>query len=128
HDEAAILLGQEARDPSVVGHRMELHFAASLAPMILEQPASGIEGVADRDIDVLMRMVCGRIAADGDLAAGNLEVNPDPEQIGPLMPRMAALDDDAARHDAIKEPFEFTGPLANARGNGFRGIHVPKVI
>src|SRR5271167_902448 len=70
-DEAAILLGEEACDPTVVGHRVQLHLASPLPNMIFEQAAGGIESVADRDIDVLMRMVCRGIAADSDLLARN---------------------------------------------------------
>ena len=62
-DEAAILLGEEARDPPVVGHRMQLDVPASLANVILEQPAGGVKGIADRDVDVLMGMVRRGIAA-----------------------------------------------------------------
>ena len=72
-DEAAILLGEEACDPTVVGHRVQLHLASPLSKMIVEQPAGGIESVADRDVDVLMRMVYRGVAADGDLAARNFK-------------------------------------------------------
>ena len=71
-NEAAILRGQEPRDPPVVGHRVQLDVAASLANVIFEQPASGVECVADRDIDILMRMVLLGIAPDHDLAPRNL--------------------------------------------------------
>jgi hypothetical protein len=64
--------------------------------MIFEQPAGGIESVADRDVDVLMRMVCRGIAADGDLAARNFKVDADPEQIALVVARVPAFDDDAA--------------------------------
>jgi hypothetical protein len=94
--------------------------------MIIEQPAGGIESVADRDVDVLMRMVRRGIAADGDLAAGNFKVDADLEQIALMAARVPALDDDAARHDAIEEPFEFPGPLLYARRDRFRGSHMPE--
>jgi hypothetical protein len=80
----------------VVGHRVQLHLAAPLANMIFEQPAGGIESVADRDVYVLMRMVCGGITADGDLAARNFKVDADSEQIALIVARVAAFDDDAA--------------------------------
>src|SRR5215471_11713738 len=70
-DEAAILLGEQAGDPPVLGNRVQLHLAAPLANMIFEHPAGGVEGVADRDVDILMRLVRRRIAADGDLTTGN---------------------------------------------------------
>ena len=95
-DETAILLGEKACDPTVVRHRVMLHLASPLANMIFEQPAGGIESVADRDVDVLMRMVCRGIAADGDLAAGNFKVDADPEQIALMVARVPAFDDNAA--------------------------------
>ena len=62
-----------------------------------------------------MRMVRRGIAADGNLAAGHLEVDANPQQIALMVARMLALDDDAASHDPIEEPFEFLGPFAYAR-------------
>ena len=62
-DEAAILLGEEPRDPSMVGHRVQLDISPSLANVVFEQPAGCVEGVADRHVDVLMGMVCRGIAA-----------------------------------------------------------------
>jgi len=71
-DKAAILLRKEAGDPSVVGHRMHFDIAAPLANVVFEQPAGGVKGIADRDVDVLMRLVRRGITADDELAAGDL--------------------------------------------------------
>src|SRR5271166_4565934 len=125
-DETAILLGEKACDPTVVRHRVLLHLASPLANMIFEQPAGGIESVADRDVDVLMRMVFRGIAADGDLAAGNFKVDADPEQIALMAARVPAFDDDAARHNAIADSFQLLGPLAYARRDCVRGSHMPE--
>jgi hypothetical protein len=95
-DEAAILLGKQTDDSSVVGHRVRLHFAAPLANMIFEHPAGGVKGIADRDVDVLMRLMRGRIAADSDRASGDFEVDTDPEQIAMLAARMPAFHDNPA--------------------------------
>jgi hypothetical protein len=92
--------------------------------MIFEQPAGGIESVADRNVDVLMGMVCRGIAADGDLAARDFKVDADLEQIALMVARVSAFDDDAARHDAIEESLELIGPLAYARGDWIRGSHM----
>ena len=95
-DETAILLGEEARDPPVIGHGVHLDIPASLANVILEQPAGSIESIADRDIDVLMRMVRRGITADDDLVTGDIQVDANLEQIALLVARMLAFDDDAA--------------------------------
>jgi hypothetical protein len=103
---------------------VQLHLAAPLANMIFKRPAGGVEGVADRDVDILMRMVRRRIAADGNLAAGNFEVDADLEQIALTPARVPAFHDGPARDDAIEEPFELPSPLAYARRDGLRGIHM----
>jgi hypothetical protein len=74
-DEAAILPGQEPRDPPVVGHRVQFDIPARLASAVFEQPAGRVKGVADRDIDILMRLVCRGIMADDDLASRDLQVD-----------------------------------------------------
>ena len=125
-DEAAILLGEEPRDPSMVGHRVQLDISPSLANVVFEQPAGCVEGVADRHVDVLMRVVCRGIAADDDVAAGNLKVDADPEQIALKAARMPAFDDNTARPDAIEKPLELLGPFADTRRDRVRGIHVPE--
>jgi len=125
-DEAAILLGQEPSDQSMVGHRVQLDISPSLANVVFEEPAGGVESIADRDVDVFMGMVCRGIAADDDLAAGNFEVDADPEQIALKAPRMPAFDDNTARHDTIEKPLELLGAFADARRDRVRGIHVPE--
>ena len=80
----------------MVGHRVQLNLTAPLANMIFEQSAGGIESVADRYVDILMRMVCRGIAADGDLATRNFKIDPDPEQIALMVARVPAFNDDAA--------------------------------
>jgi hypothetical protein len=70
-NEAAIPIGEEPGDPSVVGHRVQLDVAASLPNVIFEQPASCVECVTDRDIDVLMGVVRLGIAPDNDLISRN---------------------------------------------------------
>ena len=80
----------------MVGHCVQLDVGAALANVIFEEPASGVKSVTDRDIDILMRMVRRRIAADGDLAAGDLEVDANPKQIALTVARMLTFDDDAA--------------------------------
>jgi hypothetical protein len=122
--EAAILRGQEPRDPSVVGHRVQLGVAPPLANVIFEQPASCVESVADRDIDILMRMVRLGVAPDHDLVPWHFEIDPDPEQITLLTAGMLAFDNDAARYDTFKKAFELLGALTYSRRDGIRRVHM----
>jgi hypothetical protein len=123
-DKAAILLGLEAHYPPMVGNGMQFDITARLANVVFEQPAGGVERVADRDVHIFVRMVRRRIPADGDLAAGNFEVDSDPEEIALKMAWVAAFDDDAARRDPAEKALELFGPFAYPRGDGVGGIHV----
>ena len=87
--------------------------------MVFEQTAGRVKSVADRDVYILMRMMCRGITADGDLAPRYLQVDADPEQISLQPPRVPTLDDDAARNYAIKKALELRGPLADARRDRF---------
>jgi hypothetical protein len=104
-----------------------VHFdiATSLASVVFEQPPGSVKRIADRDIDIFMRMV-RRGITDDDLAPGNLEVDANSKQIALMMTRVLTLHDDTARCDAIKELFELRGPRAYAGGDRIRGIHVPE--
>lgn len=102
-DEAAILFGQQARNPPVVGYRMQFDISTRLTNVVFELSAGRVENVADRDINVFMRVVPRGIPGDRDLAAGSLQVDSHPEQIALKTPRVLAFDDNATRHDAIKE-------------------------
>src|SRR3974390_2583292 len=95
-DKAAVPLGQESRDPSVVGHRVHLYLAAPIASVIFEQPAGRVKSVTDRDMGILMRVMRLGIAAHDDLSPRNFEVDAHPEQIALLAVRMPAFDDNPA--------------------------------
>jgi hypothetical protein len=105
---------------------VHLNIPASLANVILEQPAGSIESIANRDIDILMRMVRRGITADNDLVTGDIQLDADLEQIALLVARVPAFDDDTARRDAIEESFELLSPLSYACRDRVGGFHVPK--
>src|SRR5712691_8446323 len=123
-DEAAIAVGQQARDPAVIGNRVRLRLAAAPPHMVFQEAARRVKGVADRNIRILVRVVRAGLAPDDDLASGNRQVDPDLEQIALLVPPMGALDDNPAGGDPVEELIEFFGPLADARLQRGRGVHV----
>jgi hypothetical protein len=94
--------------------------------MVFELTARGVEGVADRDMRILMRMVRARVPADDDLASGNGEIDPNLEQLALLMPLVPAFDDDPAGGDTIEELIELFRPLAYPRFECGRGRHMPE--
>jgi hypothetical protein len=73
-----------------------------------------------------MRVVRRGIAADCDLAAGDLKIDAHPIQITLNVARVPAFDDDTTRHDAIEKPFELFRPFAYAGRDCIRGIHMPE--
>ena len=125
-NEAAILRGQEPRDPPMVGHRVQLDVAASLANVIFEQPARCVERVVNGDIDILVRMVRLGITADHDLALRNFEIDTHPEQITLLAAGVLAFDNDTARYDPVKKSFELLRAFTYSCRDGIRQIHMTK--
>jgi hypothetical protein len=125
-DKAAILFREEARDFSVVGNHMQLDVSARLASVVFKQSAGRVKSVADRDVDILVRMVRCRIPAYRDFAAGDSQVDANPEQIALNVAGVPAFDDHPAGNYSIEEAIELLGPLAYPRGNRLGGVHVPK--
>ena len=119
HDEAAILLRKEPRDPPMVGHRMQLDVTPPLTNMVFEQPARGVESVADRDVDILVRVMSRWITPDDDLVSRNFEIDTHPKQIALLAARVPALDNDPAGYDSVKEAVEFRGAILYSCRDGF---------
>jgi len=91
-----------------------VHFdiAPPNARMVFELAPGGIEGVVYGHIDVLMSTPRLRLAPNHDFAAGDGEVDANPEQIALMVPPVLALDGDPAGHDLVAEPAELLGVLA----------------
>jgi len=123
---AAILLRKEPRDPPMIGHRMQFDVTAPLTNVIFEQPAGGIESVADRDVDILVRVMSRWITPDDDLVSRNFEIDTHPKQIALLAARVPALDNDPAGNDPVKEAFELRGALLYTCCDGIRRRHMAK--
>jgi hypothetical protein len=125
-DEPAIPIGKQAYDPPVVGHRALLHIAPRLSNMIFQHPANRIEGVANRDMGILVRVTAVRITTHDDLAPWDDEIDTDFKQIALAASRMPTFDDDAAGDDPVEKALEILRASADARGEGFRAVHVAK--
>jgi hypothetical protein len=105
---------------------MPLYRTAAVASIVFEPAAGGIEGIANRDMRILMRVVRAAVTADGNLGPGDGEIDADREQLAMPMARVLTFDDDMARSDPIKKLVEFFRPLAYSRLKRRGGIHVPK--
>jgi hypothetical protein len=95
------------------------------ARLLLQLAAHGIEGCADRDVDVLVR---AGVAANDDLMARDLQVDADMIEPTLLPVRMAAFDHHATADDAPEEPFEGFRALADAASTAGEGSMWRKVI
>ncbi len=71
-DKTVTFFGKQLDDFAVIHGFVGLGLAAGASKMVLELAAHGIEGVADRDVGVLVRVVLGWITFDDDLTpSGN---------------------------------------------------------
>src|SRR3546814_2417300 len=70
-NEAVVLKTIEPGDLAVRRHLVALHAARALTRMVLEAAACRIEGIAQSDVDVLMRLVAAGVAVDHYLLAWN---------------------------------------------------------
>jgi hypothetical protein len=124
-DETVVPLGDDARDPAVGWNLMRLHVASLPPDMVLELTPYGVETIADRNVDVLVGVVLGRISLHDDLPARHLEVDPDVIEIAATAP-LGCLDDDATAHDTAEELLELAGALADLRLDRRRGVDIAK--
>src|SRR6476659_7785155 len=99
--------------------------ASELPRMIFELAHRGIEGVADGDIDVLMRLVLRAFLIHMHVVARHADVDADLVELALVVMAMRRLDGDVAAHDALEEAVELGCFLADDRFDGRRGVHVP---
>ena len=85
---------------------MQFDVAATAADMIFQPPARGVEGIADRDIHILVCVMRVRRPADDQFAARNFRVHADMIEISLMMMPVELLDHDTAAHHPIVELFE----------------------
>ena len=125
-------------DPSVAVVRVQLDdgamrrglvildLAADLARVILELPVGGIEGIANRDIHVLVGMVLAGCAADHDLVSGHRDVDLGVVEIALVVMAVLRFDNHATGHDVVQKRVQLGGLLANVGLHGVGRIHVAK--
>jgi hypothetical protein len=125
-DKTAIPIRKKPNNPAVVRHPVQFRAAAALASMIFEATTERVEGVANGDVRILVRMVDAPVAADHDFAARHCEVYAHLEHIALLMARVLALHRNVAGGDPIEKVLEFLGTLPNAGLKRRRRIHMAK--
>src|SRR3546814_19424414 len=90
----------EPGDLAVRRHLVALHAARALTRMVLEAAACRIEGIAQSDVDVLMRLVAAGVAVDHYLLAWNADFDSDVEEVALGVLTVQRLDHDAERRHA----------------------------
>ena len=82
---------------------MRLDVAAHLPGLILEPPHGGVEGIADRDIDILMRVVDGLRPIDHHVLPRYADIDAHAIELALVMVPVRRLDDDGTADDAVVE-------------------------
>jgi len=88
---------------------------------IFQSTVKSIEGVADRDIDVLVRLAGRRRPIYDDVATRHLEIDTDAVETAFGAVSVRCANDDTAGRDAGMEFGELYGSLDDAGTNRFRG-------
>src|SRR5215831_7882697 len=98
--------------------------ASELPRMIFELAHRGIEGVADGDINVLVRLVLRAFLIHMHVVARHADVDADLVTLALVVMPVRRLDGDVAAHDALEKAVKLGGLLADDRFHGGRWIHV----
>jgi hypothetical protein len=118
--EAVITLGEKPGDTGGFLGLVLFDLTAKPANIIFELAAGGVEGIPDRDPDILMRMMLGGIALNHDLAARNAEMDSDMEKSSLSLSMAAAFNHDLAGDDPIEELLEFRRAVRDQLPHGLR--------
>jgi hypothetical protein len=95
-------------------HHVGLHVSPLAADVIFDLARGSVEGVANGNVDVLVRVVLSRLAAHDELAAGKREIEADVEEVSLPMTSVRRLDHHPATRDVIGEAVELGGLLAHS--------------
>jgi hypothetical protein len=124
-DAPEVLVANERDDFAVRWSFMELDLAALDAEAILKLAARRIECIADGNVDVLVRVVLGGIAAHDDMPAGDVDIDGYAEQLSLSMMFVRGIYGYSAADDAIGEFLELRRTLANC---GFDGVGPGRIV
>jgi hypothetical protein len=124
---AVILLREELYDDAVVRHVVAFDLPSSPPCVVLDPPTSGVKGIPDSDIDILVRMMLPGGARDVDRFLP-LQANTDAYmvQIAPVMMAVWRLHHYPARHDIFGKLIEPSGTLSDIPLDRGGGSHAPE--
>jgi hypothetical protein len=93
---------------------------ATPSNVVFELAPSGVKGVADCDIDVLMGVVFVGIAPDHDFTAGNRQVNANMIELALVVMPMWRFDGDPVTRDATVKLLKFFSSFTDIRFDSIR--------
>src|SRR3990170_8322264 len=117
---------KELRDLAMTGRGMDFYRPAHAPRMVFQLSTRRIEGIANGDINVLMRMVERARMPDEDILPRHTDVDPHVIKLAVVMMTMRGLDDNSAPHNAIVKALELSGFLANSSLHRWRRFHPMK--
>jgi len=100
--------------PGALALGMRFNVAAHLAHVIFEQPSGRVEGIAERNIDIFVRMVFRTGTPNVDVLPRDAEIDAHAIKLALMMMTMRRHDDNAATDDPVVKPFELGRLLANS--------------
>src|SRR5512147_2092222 len=100
---------------------------AQLAHVVLQPAFGGIEGVADCDIDVLVRLVLPGVAIDYQRRAGHVHDDADIVELAATTALVRRLHRYPATDDPVESVFELRRPFLDSADDEFRRLHAVEV-
>ena len=104
--------------------RVRLHVAARNAEVFVKLAARRLEGVAHRDMGILMRVILPWLTPHHDGAPRQRQIGADVEQPSLGLVAMMHLHHNVARGDPVAELFQLGDASANALLQRFGHIHI----
>jgi hypothetical protein len=113
-NEAVISLWNERANGAMRLRLVNFDVSLPLAHEVLQLAARGVEGIRDRNLDVLVPPGGRGIAAYGNIrGAGDRQVDTNTVRVTLVMAMLRAPDDDSRRRDAIEKLLELPPLLAH---------------
>ncbi len=125
-DRSVILVRHEGDNAAVGRNFMGLYLSPTAVATVFQLPRDSIEGIANCNVDVLVRLMFGRIPAGDEFGVRNFYIYANMVQIALLMVLVMRLDDDPATHDFLAKLLKFPGSLTDFGFDEFRRLDVTK--
>jgi len=105
---------------------MSLHMLLTAPGVIFEFASGVIEGIADGDIDVLMRVMQIMCLTDDNFVVGYGDVDADMIKVSLMVMMVLSFDDDATAHYLVAELIQLSSLLTDVGLHGFGRFHIPE--